>query len=116
MWLSTRATLKEERMDLGPLELARPCTGNTVETRQTLTLADLGHDADRDRPTHLLPAGYDDTVPHQARCGTLVQPPFRPRHGTPGENMCVVCLAISAWLRVASDHDYEEWLLNNGGR
>jgi hypothetical protein len=24
--------------------------------------------------------------------------------------MCVVCLAISAWARDASDNDYEEWL------
>ena len=30
--------------------------------------------------------------------------------------MCVVCLAISDWLCVASDHDYEEWLLKNGQR
>jgi hypothetical protein len=41
----------------------------------------------------------------------LVTPPFRPRHGTPGEDMCVVCLAISAWWREeASDREYEEWL------
>ena len=50
-------------MDLEPLELETP---NTVAPRQSLTLADLGHDADRDRPTHLLMAGYDDTVPQRA--------------------------------------------------
>ena len=97
-------------MNLEPLELETPGTGKTVETRQTLTLAELNHDADRDRPTHLLMAGYDDTVPQRAHCGALVEPPFRPRHGTPGEDMCVVCLAISAWSRDASDNDYEEWL------
>lgn len=94
-------------MSLEPLELETP---NTVAPRQSLTLADLGHDADRDRPTHLLMAGYDDTVPQRAHCGTLVKPPFRPRHGGRDSDMCVVCLAISAWARDASDNDYEEWL------
>ena len=42
MWLSTRATLKEENMNLEPLELESPCAGKTVETRPTLTLAELG--------------------------------------------------------------------------
>ena len=97
-------------MNPAPLELKSHCTEKTVETKQTLTLAELGHDADRDRPTHLLMAGYDDTVPQRAHCGTLVKPPFRPRHGTRGEDMCVVCLAISAWARDANDNDYEEWL------
>ena len=97
-------------MNLEPLELETPGTGKTVETRQTLTLAELSHDADRDRTTHLFMAGYDDTVPQRAHCGTLVKPPFRPRHGTRGENICVVCLAISAWMCDASDDDYEQWL------
>jgi hypothetical protein len=110
MWLSTRATLKEEKVSLAPLELESRCTGKAVETRQTLTLAELGHDADRDRPTHLFMAGYDDTVPQRAHCDTLVKPPFRPRDGTRGEDMCLVCLAISAWMCDASDNDYEEWV------
>jgi len=71
-------------MNLEPLKLESPYTSKTVETRQTLTLAELGHDADRDRPTHLFLAGYDDTVPQRAHCDTLVKPPFRPRHGTRG--------------------------------
>lgn len=97
-------------MNLEPLELESPCTGKTVETRRALTLAELGHDADRDRTTHLFMAGYDDTVTQRAHCGTLVKPPFRPRHGGRDSDMCVVCLAISAWMCDASDNDYEEWL------
>ena len=96
MWLSVRATLKETEV-------------SSIKTKRTLTLPELGHDADRDRPSHLFPAGYDDSVAQRARCGTLVQPPFRPRHGTPGEEMCVVCLAISDWLHGANDRDREEW-------
>ena len=60
--------------------------------------------------THLFMAGYDDTVPQRAHCDALVEPPFRPRHGGPDSDLCVVCLAISAWSRDASDNDYEEWL------
>jgi hypothetical protein len=44
------------------------------------SLDDFGHDPDRDRSTHLFPAGYDRSVPQRARCGTLIHPPFRP-HG-----------------------------------
>ncbi len=97
MWLSVRATLKETDM-------------RTVETKRTLMLGEMGHDADRDRPTHLFPAGYDASVAQRARCGTLVRPPFRPRYGTPEEEMCVVCLAVSAWLHDADERDIEEWL------
>ena len=82
---------------------------NSIKAKRTLTLAELGHDAGRDRPTHLFQAGYDDSVGQRARCGTLVQPPFRPRYGTPDSDMCVVCLAISAWLKGASGRDREEW-------
>ena len=109
MWLSPRATLKEEH-ESGTARARDPLHRQDGRDEQTLTLAELNHDADRDRPTHLLMAGYDDTVPQRAHCGALVEPPFRPRHGTPGEDMCVVCLAISAWARDASDNDYEQWL------
>jgi hypothetical protein len=55
----------------------------------TLSLDDLGHDPQRDRPTHLFPVGFNRSVPQRARCGTLVHPPFR-RHDAPW-NLCVVC-------------------------
>jgi hypothetical protein len=62
----------------------------------------LGHAADRDRPTHLLPAGYDDWV-GPAPDGTLCSHRFdRVTHRR--REVCVVCLAFRLIAR-ASDRD-----------
>ena len=60
--------------------------------------------------THLLWPHTTTRSRNEPHCDTLVEPPFRPRHGGPDSDLCVVCLAISAWSRDASDNDYEEWL------
>jgi hypothetical protein len=74
------------------LEHADSEVEHEVETRDWLTLEDLEHDSERNRAVHSFEAGYDDTVPNFARCGTLVFPPYRPRD-TPLD--CVVC---AAWI------------------
>ena len=82
---------------------------SSITTKGTLTLAEFGHDPDRDRPTHLFPVGIrrfgrpTSSVRHP-RAATI---PAALRHSD--EEMCVVCLAISAWLHDASDRDREEW-------
>ena len=81
-------------MNLEPLELESPCTGKTVETRRALTLAELGHDADRDRTTHLFMAGYDDT----ARNEPIAAPSSSRRSGrvtAHGERTCVSSVSLS---------------------
>lgn len=62
--------------------------------RLTLTLDDLDHVPERDRPTHLFPRGYDATVPQTALCGMVIHPPFRPRRGTNERELCVVCVDV----------------------
>ena len=69
-------------MNLDPLEFETPGIGKTVETRRTLTLAEFGHDADRDRPTHLF---YGRIRRHRPATSPLRHPrqaavPAAPRH------------------------------------
>jgi hypothetical protein len=76
-------------------QLEQPTETNIAIPRDRLSLADLGHDPDRDRPTHLFGRpDYDRSVPQRARCGTLIQPPFRPK-GQDLHPLCVVCLDLA---------------------
>jgi hypothetical protein len=42
--------------------------------RPRLSLDDLDHDPERDRPMHIFPEGFDRSVPQRAPCGTLIHP------------------------------------------
>ena len=70
-----------------------------------LSLDDLGHDPDRDRPTHIFPAGYDRSVPRRARCGALIHPPFRP-HPEDLHPLCIVCVDVVCRLYGMSTDDF----------
>jgi hypothetical protein len=65
-----------------------------------LSLDDLGHDADRDRPTHLFPVGFDRSSPAVSFCGARIRPPFRPNGSTPPRDICIVCASLCRWRRV----------------